>query len=48
MSQAQLAILIDNVEVSYYETGAYYETELESFQADEFDRLEAEHNLSLI
>lgn len=48
MSQAQLAQLIDNVDTSYYETGANYDTDYDAYQMCHFEALEEEHNLSII
>lgn len=48
MTHEALVLLLDNIDIAYYETGAYYDCDLEAYQAREIAHIEQEHQLSIV
>ena len=48
MTVKQLNDLLEELDLNYYESGAYYDTPREKFDEIHRERIEKEHNLSLI
>ncbi len=48
MTHEALVLLLDNIDIAYYETGADYDCDLEAYQAREIAHIEQEHQLSIV
>lgn len=48
MSNQELAVLLDEIDIAYYESGAYYDTSLEDFIQKQIEDVEATYHLSVI
>ena len=48
MSNQELAMILDEINIAYYESGAYYDTPLEDFVQKEVESIEATYDLSII
>lgn len=48
MSNQELAMILDEINIAYYESGAYYDTPLEDFVQKEVESIKATYDLSII
>ncbi|WP_180805791.1 hypothetical protein [Vibrio parahaemolyticus] len=48
MTHEALVQLLDEIDIAYYETGAYYDCDVEIYQAQEFAKIEQAYLLSII
>lgn len=48
MSNQELTMILDEINIAYYESGAYYDTPLEDFIQKEIETIEVTYGLSVI
>lgn len=48
MTVKELATLLDEIDIAYYESGACYDQDREKFETRERERIEEEHKLSVV